>query len=308
MLEGDQSLFGRPGAGERGRSDLTDPQTEGHPEEDPEHGQSDDDGEDAVTDDPFGPRRPRSARPEGRAVAISPGVPATAVEAGSPRGQQHREQGEGSDDGDEGDEQAAVAEAAHEREGHHDEGEETDCDRHGAEEDRPPGGGHGQDDRLIVGPSPVAFLAPAGDDKQRVVDGHTEADQSDEILDQLAYPGDRRQGAEKQKGAEDGHSSHQEGSHGQEGPEDENQDNKGADGADTYFAQDAEPTTARCVLQVAEAGGRHRDPRRGTRSQRGGHLGGCRRVVTGEHEPEGRVVARGDQSGVVHRRVGNDAQ
>ena len=210
VLEGDQSLFGRPGAGERGGSDLTDPQTEGHPEEDPEHGQSDNDGEDAVTDDPFGPRRPRSARPEGRAVAISPGVSATAVEAGSPRGQQHREQGEGSDDGDEGDEQAAVAEAAHEREGHHDEGEETDCDRHGAEEDRPPGGGHGQDDRLIVGPSPVAFLAPAGDDEQRVVDGHTEADQSDEILDQLAYPGDRRQGAEKQKGAKDGHGSHEE--------------------------------------------------------------------------------------------------
>ena len=198
VLERDQSLFGRPGAGERGGSDLTDPQAEGHPEEDPEHGQGGGDGEDAVADDRSGPRRPRSARLARRADAgVAGRSPAPSVEAGSPRREQHREQGEGSDDGDEGDEQAAVAEAAHEREGHRDEGEETDCHRHAAEEDRPPGGGHGHDDRLIVGPAPVAFLAPAGDDEERVVDGHTEADQGDEVLDQLADPGDRGDGSEE---------------------------------------------------------------------------------------------------------------
>ncbi len=259
-----------------------------------------------MTDDPFGPRRPRSARLEAVPSPMALGVPAPAVEAGSPRREQHREQGEGGDDGDERDEQAAVAEAAHEREGHHDEGEEADCHRHAAEEDRPPGGGHGDDDGLIVGPTTVAFLAPAGDDEQRVVDGHTEADQGDEILDQLADPGDRGEGAEEQERAEDGHGSHDERGHRQEGPEDEDQDEKGADGADEYLAQHADPTTARCVLQVVDTGGRHRDPRRGTGSQPGGQLDRGRRVVAGEHEPEGSVPVRRDQAGVVHCRVGHD--
>ena len=75
-----------------------------------------------------------------------------------------------------------------------------------------------------------------------------------------------------------------------------------------YLAQHADPTTARCVLQVIDAGGGHRDPRRGTCSHPGGQLDRGRRVVAGEHKSEGGVAVRGDQSEVVHCRIGHDTK
>ena len=231
------------------------------------------------------------------------------VEARSPRRQQHREQGEGGDDGDERDEQAAVAEAAQEREGHRDEGEEADRHRHAAEDHRPSGGGHGHDDGLVVGAAPVAFLAPAGDDEQRIVDGDAEADQGDEVLDQLADLGDRGDGPEEQEGAEDRHRSHDERDHGQERSEDEDQARRGR----RWRRCTTSPSTpipplpgAFCrslrlvAATVTPVGARARS--------RAAELDRGRRVVAGEHQPESGVPVRGDQAGVVHRRVGHDTE
>ena len=70
-----------------------------------------------------------------------------------------------------------------------------------------------------------------------------------------------------------------------------------------YLAQHAEPTTTRCVLQVVEAGGRHRDPRRGAGSQPPGQLGPrsagrCRRTrARGRHARLERSVGGRSPSG-----------
>jgi len=98
------------------------------------------------------------------------------VEERPDRGEQRRQQRRGHQDRDQRDEQAAVAYAAQEGQGQHDEGQQADADRRPAEDDRAAGRGHGAPHRLIIGVAAGALLAPTRDDQQRVVDGDAQAD------------------------------------------------------------------------------------------------------------------------------------
>ena len=129
----------------------------------------------AVADDKTRPRGPGAA---GAAV----GAAVRPVEAGADGSQDDRQQRDRGRDADQRDQHPAVAEAAQERNRHHDEAEQAERHRGAAEHHGPPGGVHRGHDRRLTAQAPGTFLAPAHHDQQRVVDRDAEADQRNQVL------------------------------------------------------------------------------------------------------------------------------
>jgi len=221
---------------------------------------------------------------------------------------EHRQQGYCGDNGDDGDEQAAVAEAAQERDGQEHQGQEPDADGGTAEGHRPPGGGHGDHDRVVFGAAAVSFLSPAGDDEEGVVDGDAEADEGNQVLDKLADVGNGGDGPEGEEGGEDRYGGDDERDDGEERSEDQGQHDKGADGSNGELSQHADAAAARCVVQIAETRGGDSDSRRRGLLHSGGHLGRGRRVGGAEHQADRRSPVRADQPAIMDRRVGHHPQ
>jgi hypothetical protein len=85
----------------------------------------------------------------------------------------------------------------------------------------------------------LALLAPAVDDEQRVVDGHTQPDEGDEELHDEADVGDvgRREHAQERR--QDRHGGDDQGHEGEERREDEDQDDERAGGAEQRLREHA---------------------------------------------------------------------
>ena len=214
----------------------------------------------AAAHDQLGPGLPAAAE-GGRARAH-----AVFVECRAPRGEDHRQQGDGGRDRDERDQHPGQTDAAQERHRQHHEREQSDSDGRSAEDDRATGRGAGGEDRLLVGASGVAFLAPAGDQQQRVVDSDPEPHHGDQVLDQevdadrLLEPEDEQEGREDRWDCDQQrHDRDRRGVHEQEHGE-------RAERADHRDEEHARPTaaTAAVRLDLLEPG--HRD----------GHAGGRR--------------------------------
>ncbi len=131
-------------------------------------------------------------------------VEAVAVERRPPGGEQDRQQRHRTCDRHERDDHAASTDAAQERDRYDQERDQAEGHGRGTQDDRAPGGRRSSDDRLLVSASCVALLPPPGDEKQRIVDCHAEAQEGDQILDEEV---DRRhlfEAEHEQEAAEDG--------------------------------------------------------------------------------------------------------
>ena len=231
---------------------------------------------------------PAGPEPAGRvlpSLAAAPGPAARRpVEPGADRGQQHRQQGQGGHGRRQRDEQAGVADAAQERHREQDQGQQADGNGAAAGHHRPAGGGHGPVDGLLAVVAPAQLLPPAGHDQQRVVDGHPEADQGDQELDDEADLDQPGQAEDGQEGGQDGHGGDQQRHQGQEAAEHEGQHDQGAEGPGQGLDQD--PGAGRLL-------GRGRAQR-----VQAGHLDGRARregssQPVGERLGQGRVAAVG---------------
>ena len=181
----------------------------------------------------------RSARPGRWPRAWRP--PARAVEAGPPSPEQHRQEGSGGDNGDKRDEQSAVAEAAQEGNGNSNQGRRLIPTVNPLNTTDRPAVDMAATTASSLDCGPAPFLPPAGDEQQRVVDGDAQADERDQVLDDLAHLGDRGHGAKKEEGGEDRDQRHQQRKQGQERPEHQDQDHEGTDGAEHHLAQHPPP-------------------------------------------------------------------
>ncbi len=232
VLESLQGLVGRTTAGQRVGVSHADLDAE--------------DGDDQRSEDPAGQRRrdptppdhkagPCGPRPGGPALVAQPRPVDFRADAPEQRGQQRQ----ADQRAHQGDQQAAEAHAAQQRDGDGDEGEEADRHRAGAGHDGVPGCLHGHHDRVVVVPPVRALLAPSGDDEQRVVDRDAEADERDEELHDEAHVGDVGRGEDDAERREDRDPCHDERDHREERGEDEGEDDHRAEGAEERLDEQA---------------------------------------------------------------------
>src|SRR6266702_117545 len=200
--------------------------------------------------------------------AAGVGLPAQprVVHGGADGGQQHGQEGDRDGDSGQGDGKRRQAHAAQERDGERDQRQQADGHGGAGEDDGPAGRAHGGRHRGLVVQSGGAVLPQAGDDEQRVVDGHAEPDQRDQVLHDEVHRGDLGEGIDEQEGRRDGHGGHQQREQGDEAGEDDGQHRQGAEPAEQGLGQGAGPLAAAGVgLELAQAADAGLPARRGRR-------------------------------------------
>jgi hypothetical protein len=210
----------------------------------------------ALTDDESRPAGPGAAGAVVRAN-VRP------VEPASDRGEDHGQQRRRDEHADQRDQHSAVADAAQIGQRQRDERQEPDCDRGAAEHDCAAGGLHRPHDRLVAVGAVGAFLAPADDDEQRVVDGHAQADERDQEGHDLGHLSHRRQRPDEQEAGHDRDQRDQERHDGEKGGEHEGEHEQSADSPEGRLGEQAEtaalPRRDREGVEAGQVHGRSRD-------------------------------------------------
>jgi len=128
----------------------------------------------------------------------------------------------------------------------------------------------------VVVPAVVALLPPAGHDQQRVVDGDTQPDQSDEELHEVGEVAQVSEAQQKQERGQDRRGRDDQRQDGEEGGEHERQHGERAHRADDDLGENAVTFRFRSRGKHVEAGDAGRGTGRFRLVQRGADLLGRR--------------------------------
>ena len=186
----------------------------------------------------------------------------------------------------------------------HDQRQQPDADGGAAERHRPPGGGHRPRHRVLAPAAGGQFLPPPGDQQQRVVDRHAQADQRGQVLHDDADRGDLGQAVEGGEAGRDRHRRHRQRHHRQRRAEHEQQHAQRRGPGQQRLGENPEPFPGLAAAgQLVHPG--HRDT--AARRQRGPHRGGDLRAqarrrqlpgVGGEHQPVAQPRVAGQEPAV----------